>query len=573
MTLEILLALMVGASVNPVTAAGLLAGGITTVGGGIISNRADAALVWSCQSLAKVLKHQEVTSLRETLGKALWLSYLQALKSVCTECKAELIGKIDRLEQRTWRGRAMYPAVMQSDIQWLDGKLHQLSQQIGAIEQGKLDPVPDFSWQALESFAAPTTEPMAKWAAAQATQQTAAHRQSLKRAALSALVKAADEPGIVTLYKSKLEDTETGLFERVCGFFAKQLMKDAVLRIFFQNQLLMQISGGLAEQAITLDAVQQKLNDLSQTVPQQLNQALSQLEAIETKQEVTQDYALLIVEQTQSIKKQIEMLIVAQLEGQQLSEISAGEAADVDESNLATTIVSAPNPFGPLGGRIDDPEQFFGQALILSRIFEILNSGSSVAMIGKPQMGKSSLLKMIQRQAIERLEVSRDALYMDLQHILDEDDFYYELCMQVGIEKTQGARLFRALRPKRLLLLLDGLERMTLDGFSDGVRRHLRGLAEGKDAPIQMVVAASEDLDILFAKNSGTSPVEGICLPEIIKPWDENTIRQFIDNRLQKTSIQFSEADIVQIIDDSNGHPRQVILHCYRCYERYEEKP
>ncbi|MGB3670496.1 MAG: ATP-binding protein [Phormidesmis sp.] len=554
MTLEVLLALMVGASVNPVTAAGLIAGGITTVGGGIISNRADAALVWSCGALAKALKKEDAAPMKAVLAKALWLSYLQALESVCTECKAELIGE----SALTYRGQPNYPPEARADIHWLNQKLDRLSQEMRSIEQGALEQVPDFSWQALEQFTAPISAPVAA-------------KQSIKQMAISALIDAADEPEIIPIYKSKLARTETGLFERACGFFAKRLAEDSALQVFFENHLLMQMSSGMAEQVITLKALQQQLNDLSQTVPQQLNQALATLEAVEAKQDKTQENTGLILAQSREIKRLIETLIVVRLGGEQLSDKADGKPAAI-EPDLAKKHTIAPNPFGPLGGRIKNLQQLFGRERLLNRIFEILNSGSNVALIGQGQIGKSSVLEAIQRLAEDRLTGYRQPIYIDLQHVVDEHDFYFALCDQAGIEELKGFRLTRALETKRLLLLLDGLEKMTLDGFTDQVRGHLRGLADGRDAPIKMVVAASESLDQLFIGDGiskMTSPVDGIYLEETIAPWDEPTLRAFIGNRLQTTTIQFSEAEISTIFENSQGHPRQVMIHCYQCYERY----
>ena len=262
---------------------------------------------------------------------------------------------------------------------------------------------------------------------------------------------------------------------------------------------------------------------------------------------------------------------MVRLGGEQLSDKADREPAAI-EPDLAKKHTIAPNPFGPLGGRIKNLQQLFGREQLLNRIFEILNSGSNVALIGTRQIGKSSVLEAIQRLAEDRLTAYRQPIYIDLQHVVDEHDFYFALCDQAGIEELKGFRLTRALETKRLLLLLDGLEKMTLDGFTDQVRGHLRGLADGRDAPIKMIVAASESLDQLFIGDGiskMTSPVDGIYLEETIAPWDEPTLRAFIANRLQTTTIQFSESEISTIFENSQGHPRQVMIHCYQCYERY----
>ena len=49
------------------------------------------------------------------------------------------------------------------------------------------------------------------------------------------------------------------------------------------------------------------------------------------------------------------------------------------------------NPFLPLSGIVDDPELFFDRNSETREIFTLLNSGSSVALIGERAIGKSSL--------------------------------------------------------------------------------------------------------------------------------------------------------------------------------------
>ncbi len=549
MALALLLAMIVGASVESVTSASIVAGSVGTVLGGFVSNRADASLWWGCQALLKTVKPQDAGPMRTVLGRSLWLSYLQALKSVCSECKAELVGQYEL----KYRGQPNYPPEVRADIQWLDSKLHQLSQEMRAIDKGDLSTVPDIAWKNLESFVTPTD----------GQSETGL---PLKQAAASRLVSATYEPDMLPLYKDKLGQLETGLFERICGFFAQQLAQDSALQIFFENTLLMQISSGMAEQSITLQQVLQQLNELSQVVPQQLNQALEKLESVEVGQTETNDRTVLILEEVLEVKAQIETLKLPYAR-----ELSLAKSSNVGLEEVRDRQRIEPNPFNLLSGRIDDPKQLFGQESILDGIFSLLNSGSSVAMIGDKQTGKSSLLKAIQAESKERLSIARSPIYIDLQLAPNEADFYDALCHHAEIQEKKGFERIRALKQKRLLLLLDGLEKMTLEGFTEQVRSQLRGLAEGKDAPLQLVVAASEPLDQLFSgSRSMTSPVEGLCIEETILPWNEATVRAFITDRLQPTSVRFSEAEISKIVKDSEGNPRQVTVRCFQRYRIYQ---
>jgi hypothetical protein len=232
------------------------------------------------------------------------------------------------------------------------------------------------------------------------------------------------------------------------------------------------------------------------------------------------------------------------------------------------------NPFIPQQGRVDDSQMFFNRDREIRRVFEVLNSGSSVALIGEEGIGKSSLVWAICQQAESCLQSPRQPVFLDLNLVHDENDFYSALCHEVGIPESNGYSLTRNLRDRRVLLAIDNVGKMTWVGFTRGVRDRLRGLAEGSNAPLKLILAASEPLERLFNDSqdeSKTSPLAGICQEENLKPWDEPTARAFIDSRLAMTSVRFTEEEIIQLVQESGGHPRQLMQLCYRTYSRYVE--
>ena len=246
-----------------------------------------------------------------------------------------------------------------------------------------------------------------------------------------------------------------------------------------------------------------------------------------------------------------------------------------DESHSANLLQQNHNPFIPQHGRIEDPQQFFGREREISRVFEVLNSNSSVALIGEEGIGKSSLLWVICQQAENYLQLPREPVFLDLNNgVHDEDEFYFALCDKIGIRESKGYRLTRNLQNKKVLLAIDNLEKLIENGFTRQVRDQLRGLAEGRDASLRLILAASEPLDKLFndsQDNGKTSPLAGICQEEHIHPWDEGTVRAFITNHLANTSVSFTEDKIIQLIQESGGHPRKLMQLCYRTYSRYVE--
>ena len=238
------------------------------------------------------------------------------------------------------------------------------------------------------------------------------------------------------------------------------------------------------------------------------------------------------------------------------------------------TPVISDNPFIPQTGKVDDPQLFFGREREIRRVFEVLNSNDSVAVIGEEGIGKSSLLSAICQQAENLLFSPRLPIYLDLNVIRDEDDFYTALCEEVGIPKSEGYMLTRALKKHKVLLAIDNVGKMTWEGFTRQVRDHLRGLAEGQNAALQLILTATQPLDKLFndSQDEGnTSPLAGICQEENIKPWDEAIACAFIQARLARTSVRFTEEEITQLIQESGGHPRRLMQLCYQNYARYVE--
>src|SRR4028119_76710 len=214
------------------------------------------------------------------------------------------------------------------------------------------------------------------------------------------------------------------------------------------------------------------------------------------------------------------------------------------------------NPFIPQHGKIDDPRFFFGREREIRRVFETLNSGSNVAVIGETAIGKSSLLQAIYREAPTQLRYARQPIYIDLQIVCHEDDFYDDLCHKAGIEKAKGGNLSRALESNPLLLLLDEVENMTWEGFTNPTRSLLRGLTEGSNPPLRLVIAARTSLDLLFPGTNMTSPFKGH--EETLKQWDEEICHEFIVSRLQASwltpvagPVNFTEVEIAGLIAES----------------------
>lgn len=229
------------------------------------------------------------------------------------------------------------------------------------------------------------------------------------------------------------------------------------------------------------------------------------------------------------------------------------------------------NPFIPITGRIEKLEKFFGREEEIKEIFELLNNASSVVIIGEQTIGKSSLLYAVYQQSEKLLKSPRQPVFLDMNNIHNQEDFYFAICEKIDVPASIGQKFNRNLENKRVLLILDNVGRLNGAGFTRDVRDHLRGLAEGENACLKLVLAANESLQTLFNDSYDTSPLPGICLPIDIPVWDKTIIREFITKRLQPTTIDFTEADIQKLIQESGGYPQKLTQLCYNLYKKYSE--
>ncbi|RZM81950.1 TIR domain-containing protein [Leptolyngbya iicbica] len=262
-------------------------------------------------------------------------------------------------------------------------------------------------------------------------------------------------------------------------------------------------------------------------------------------------------------------------------EIAATERAKPDSQPsfpaLADRIIEqTANPFLPLYGGIEEADQFFNCESLLKTVFELLNTNHNLALIGKHNSGKSSLLRAIVRQAPKRLTVDRAPIYLDLTNVFAEEDFFEDLCEAIGLEQLEGKALVRKLNKEKgkhkYLLLLDEVERFCQEGFTRRIREQLHGIANTNDSPIKLVIAARVSLDQLFPDSNQdreVTPIENICMEQGVPAWTEVMCREFIINRLNGSPFKFSDQEIAQLVKGSDGNPQQLIQTCHELYNQY----
>jgi energy-coupling factor transporter ATP-binding protein EcfA2 len=329
------------------------------------------------------------------------------------------------------------------------------------------------------------------------------------------LVRVAELPGAPMVY---LDLVRSSFFERVCDCFGAEVRNRSELRDLLELQLLSQIEG----QMLTVD-------DLTGALQQMV---LPPLENIDRR-----------LERIEGLLQPPQPLV------------------------LPSGATLPPNPFVPLNGRIDDPSQFFAQDKVIKDIFETLDFGSSVALIGNRGMGKSSILKEIAHTSQQRIKWQ--SIYIDWNWVIKEEDLWQMVCEELRV--CTVVELKRKIQSRNILLLLDHVEKMERQAFGEEIRTQLRAFAEGKQGKV--IIAACVSLDVLFPceNHSLISPFQGLCEEHRMPKWSEAMVRLYIKERLNFTPVRFTDREIQQIIQIGDGIPQKLVKQCNQLYKDYRD--
>jgi hypothetical protein len=116
-------------------------------------------------------------------------------------------------------------------------------------------------------------------------------------------------------------------------------------------------------------------------------------------------------------------------------------------------------------------------------------------------------------------------------------------------------------RGQRYVVCLDEIEQMVNpQGFPGSARTEMRGLADGSEAPLTLVIASRSPLESLFEDDPrSTSPLASLCgAPLRVPPFSPAITQQFLRERLKGNAIQFSLADGERLHQQTKGHPAKL---------------
>jgi hypothetical protein len=219
-----------------------------------------------------------------------------------------------------------------------------------------------------------------------------------------------------------------------------------------------------------------------------------------------------------------------------------------------------------VGGRVNDPDLFFGRQQLLREMRSELRKFCSISLVGETQMGKSSLLYYLYKTQSEWLEGAQ-AEYLDLQSVWNETDFCALLLEKLGLPGDTPRELRKALAGRAIILLLDELEQLADTDFSPKLHGMLRAFAQEQN--FAMCVATRRRLEEIFPPSGMTSPFHNIFTIKALGPFSVEECREFLAQRLSVSRVRFTPEEVDRLVRESQGYPGKLQRMAKELFEEH----
>jgi hypothetical protein len=228
--------------------------------------------------------------------------------------------------------------------------------------------------------------------------------------------------------------------------------------------------------------------------------------------------------------------------------------------------MAASNPFFERG-RIIDPQRVFDYDQEINKIIGWLQNMQNVSIVGERRIGKSSLITKLMVKAQERLGDNYEFHYIDLQGLVDLDDFIAQTLKELQAPGTTLRDLRDAVetREKKIVLCLDEFEWSAR--FSDEFSGALRSIAS--TGQLALVVASKTRLAELALLGTMTSAFFNIFLTLELKGMDQTVTGEFLQWLGKPAKQTFSQSEIDAAFKFSDGNPGKTVLFGYYLLETH----
>ena len=215
---------------------------------------------------------------------------------------------------------------------------------------------------------------------------------------------------------------------------------------------------------------------------------------------------------------------------------------------------ASPNPFVG-GGRLNSPDHFFPRPTLLRELTNELSKRASVSLVGESQVGKSSLLYYLY-QTRQQWAGEMQIEYVDLQGVMDEEDFCETVLGKIGRAGHTLRDLKRGLTSYHGVLLLDEVERIAEPDFNPRLHDLLR--AQAQERHFALCLATRHALEDVFPTDRLISSFHNIFTVKLVLPFTRAESLDFLDWALRAHSVRFTAAEKETLYDRSGGHPAQL---------------
>ena len=201
-------------------------------------------------------------------------------------------------------------------------------------------------------------------------------------------------------------------------------------------------------------------------------------------------------------------------------------------------------------------EEFFGRTELIRTIIRNLRAQKSVAIVGAPQSGKSSLLTILFKN-YKRAERGALTWFTDMRELTSLDDLVEEFYIGMGsrAENHSLNTLAKNLKgfEKRLVMFIDAAERLADPPFNEEALFAVLATYMRNES-ISLCLATVLPPELVL-KNRVGQPLHTQFIRCDLLPFTAAESYELVQKKLQFTGIHFTDGEIDQLYKDSKGNP------------------